>query len=132
MFALLLGRGNGRRSITYKGREDYLNQVTYLLGTESGPTLDLAAGITTYSFACMLPESLPSSFEGKYGHIRYSCKAVLDRPLKTDKEFRLPFSVIKSEDLNAVPSLAIAAVSSQSHFICLQLFHFLDMCLDKK
>ncbi|KAL7037279.1 hypothetical protein ACKWTF_009150 [Chironomus riparius] len=113
------GRGNGRRSITYKGREDYLNQVTYLLGTESGPNLDLAAGITTYSFACMLPESLPSSFEGKYGHIRYSCKAVLDRPLKTDKEFRLPFSVIKSEDLNAIPSLTIPTKSEIiRHFYC--------------
>lgn len=119
MLALLLGRGNGRRSITYKGREDYLNQVTYLLGTESGPNLDLAAGITTYSFACMLPESLPSSFEGKYGHIRYSCKAVLDRPLKTDKEFRLPFSVIKTEDLNAVPSLTIPTKSEIiRHFYC--------------
>lgn len=113
------GRGSNRRSITYKGREDYLNQVTYLLGSEGGPQVELAAGITTYTFACMLPENLSSSFEGKYGHIRYSCKAVLDRPWKADKEYRLSFSVIKSEDLNAIPSLTIPTKSEiVRHFYC--------------
>lgn len=71
----------------------------------------MPAGITTYSFACVLPESLPSSFEGKYGHVRYSIKTVLDRQLKADKEYRLSFTVIKSEDLNLIPALDIPSKS---------------------
>jgi hypothetical protein len=118
-FLLSLGAGNRRRTITYSGKEDYLNQTTYLIGSASGNNLEIAAGITTFSFACMLPEALPSSFEGKYGHIRYSCKAVIDRPWKSDKEFRTSFSVIKSEDLNAIPMLAIPSKSEVvRHFYC--------------
>lgn len=77
-------------------------------------------GTTTYSFACMLPTQLPSSVEGKYGHIRYSCKVVVDRPWKTDKEFRLSFSVIKTEDLNLMsPTLYIPSKSEiVRHFYC--------------
>lgn len=67
----------------------------------------------------MLPEGLPSSFEGKYGHIRYSCKVVMDRPWTNNKEFRLSFSVIKPEDLNTNPSLAIPTKSEIiRHFYC--------------
>jgi hypothetical protein len=67
----------------------------------------------------MLPEALPSSFEGKYGHIRYSCKAVIDRPSKSDKEFRTSFSVIKSDDLNAISMLTIPTKSEiVRHFYC--------------
>lgn len=104
----------------YNGREDYLNQVTYLLGTaDSSTETILAAGLTSYTFACVLPDGLPSSFEGKYGHIRYSCKVVLDRLSKADKEYRLSFTVIKSEDLNAIPSLAIPTKSEiVRHFYC--------------
>lgn len=54
------------------------------------------------------------------GNIRYSCKAVLDRPWKTDKEFRLSFTVIKTEDLNLLsPSLYIPSKSEcVRHFYC--------------
>jgi len=101
MWTVTKGAGSRRRSVTYSGKEDYLNQTTYLFGSQSLTTpIEMPAGITTYSFACVLPTQLPSSFEGKHGNIRYSCKAVLDRPWKTDKEFRLSFTVIKTEDLN--------------------------------
>lgn len=115
----IVGHGRSRRSTTFTGREDYLNQVTYLFGSQGGKTLELPAGVTTYSFACVLPESLPSSFEGKHGHLRYGCKVVVDRPWKADKEFRLSFSVIKTEDLNLSPELAIPSKSEIiRHFYC--------------
>jgi hypothetical protein len=96
-----------------------LGQTTYLFGSQSGDSIELASGTTTYSFACFLPEQLPSSIEGKFGHIRYCAKAVIDRPWKSDKEFRLPFSVIKPEDLNAIPSLQIPTKSEIiRHFYC--------------
>lgn len=121
MFSDVKGTGNSRRTVTYSGREDYLNQTTYLFGSQSSSTpIEMPPGVTTYSFACMLPLQLPSSFEGKYGNIRYSCKAVLDRPWKTDKEFRLSFSVIKTEDLNLVsPSLYVPIKNEiVRHFYC--------------
>jgi hypothetical protein len=106
--------------VSYTGKEDYLNQVTYLCGSQSSDsTIEMPAGITTYTFACMVPSQLPSSVEGKYGNIRYSCKAVLDRPWKTDKEFRLSFTVIKLEDLNNLPSLLMPSKSEiLRHFYC--------------
>jgi Arrestin (or S-antigen), N-terminal domain/Arrestin (or S-antigen), C-terminal domain len=115
------GAGSRRRSITFQGKEDYLNQTTYLFGSASGTTpIEMPPGTTSYSFACMLPPQLPSSVEGKYGNIRYSCKAVLDRPWKTDKEFRLSFSVIKSEDLNLMSPSLYTPVKSEilRHFYC--------------
>lgn len=99
------GTGTRRHTVTYAGREDYLNQTTYLFGSQTGnDSIEMQAGVTSYSFACMLPLQLPSSFEGKHGNIRYNCKAVLDRPWKTDKEYRLSFTVIKTEDLNLISS----------------------------
>lgn len=54
--------------MTYAGKEDYLNQTTYLFGSQSGVNpIEMMAGTTTYSFACVLPHQLPSSFEGKHG-----------------------------------------------------------------
>lgn len=120
VFSACLGAGSRRRSVTYSGKEDYLNQTTYLFGSQSLTTpIEMPAGITTYSFACVLPTQLPSSFEGKHGNIRYSCKAVLDRPWKTDKEFRLSFTVIKTEDLNLLAqSLMPSKVEIVRHFYC--------------
>lgn len=114
------GTGTRRHNVTYAGREDYLNQTTYLFGSQTGTTpIEMPTGVTTYSFACMLPPQLPSSFEGKHGNIRYNCKAVLDRPWKIDKEFRLSFTVIKTEDLNLSPNLYFPLKSEIiRHFYC--------------
>lgn len=116
----LQGTGSRTHRVQYAGREDYLNQTTYLFGSQSGVNpIEMPAGVTTYSFACMLPPQLPSSFEGKHGNIRYSCKAVLDRPWKTDKEYRLSFTVIKTEDLNLLSTLFIPYKSEiVRHFYC--------------
>lgn len=80
----------------------------------------MQSGTTTYSFACVLPMQLPSSFEGKHGNIRYNCKAVLDRPGKSDKEYRLSFTVIKTEDLNLMSPTLYSPFKSEivRHFYC--------------
>lgn len=120
-----LGHGRSRRSTIYSGREDYLNQVTYLFGSQGGKTLELSAGVTSYSFACALPESVPSSFDGKYGNIRYICKAIIDRPSKPDKEYQLPFIVIKNENLNLIPELS-------QPYSCEIVRHFYFCCIRSK
>lgn len=57
-------------------------------------------GIHTFNFSCVLPERLPSSFEGTHGHIRYSVIVVLNRPWKFDHIYKVTFTVLKKMDLN--------------------------------
>lgn len=67
----------------------------------------LEADQYVYSFECQLPLSLPTSFEGKYGHIRYDAKVVLIIPWGIDDSFRNSFTVIRSLDLNQLPQLRV-------------------------
>ena len=57
-------------------------------------------GIHTYTFACQLPPTCPSSFEGHYGYIRYLVKVELVRPWKFNQHFTRGFTVLKVMDLN--------------------------------
>lgn len=46
---------------------------------------------------------MPSSFEGEFGHVRYTIKVTLDRPWKFDQDMKMAFSVITPVDLNLNP-----------------------------
>ena len=61
---------------------------------------ELAPGIHRYNFSCQLPPQLPTSFESKYGYIRYQIKVEMERPWKFDIKFCFAFTVIKVLDLN--------------------------------
>lgn len=61
---------------------------------------ELSPGFHKFNFACQLPIQLPTSFESKYGHIRYQIKVELERPWKFDLKFCFAFTVIKVLDLN--------------------------------
>lgn len=67
----------------------------------------LPIGNHVYPFTCVLPPTLPSSFEGDYGHVRYTIKVILDRPWKFDQEIKAAFTVISPLDLNVNPSLTV-------------------------
>ncbi|EGT34836.1 hypothetical protein CAEBREN_28317 [Caenorhabditis brenneri] len=56
-------------------------------------------------FSYTLPKSLPSSFEGEFGHIRYTCKAICERPWDFDIVSRKAFTVVGIEDINSDPKL---------------------------
>lgn len=58
-------------------------------------------GYHKYPFNFQLPYNIPSSFEHKYGHVRYTIKAVMDRPWKFDHQTKIAFTVISTLDLNA-------------------------------
>ncbi|XP_055904804.1 arrestin domain-containing protein 17-like isoform X2 [Eupeodes corollae] len=96
---------------TYSGREDYLASTTYLLGSKDSENVEIQPGIHNFTFACVLPAQCPSSFEGKYGHIRYLVKVVLIRPWKFDQTYSRGFTVLKLMNLNYdSPVLRVPAV----------------------
>ncbi|XP_030374607.1 arrestin domain-containing protein 17 [Scaptodrosophila lebanonensis] len=104
----------------YAGREDYLSSVTYLLGSEQNTDrLTISAGVHTYNFACQLPYQCPSSFEGRYGCIRYIAKVELLRPWKFHQAYTHGFTVLKMMDLNfETPQLKLAAHSEGYRTFC--------------
>ncbi|XP_015121784.1 arrestin domain-containing protein 17 [Diachasma alloeum] len=55
--------------------EIYLREEIYLTRNESGDAEIKSDG---FSFSFNLPEKLPSSFEGRYGRVRYSIKSTLE------------------------------------------------------
>lgn len=76
-----------------------------MLRSSEGQKLELTAGVTKYNFSCQLPQELPTSFEAKYGRIRYSVHVVLHRPWKFDLTYTVGFTVVKPYDLNLQGSL---------------------------
>ncbi|KMQ96436.1 arrestin domain-containing protein 3 [Lasius niger] len=58
-------------------------------------------GFHKYPFNFSLPYNIPCSFEHANGHIRYTAKAVIDRPWRFDHECKIAFTVVSSYDLNA-------------------------------
>ncbi|XP_037948386.1 arrestin domain-containing protein 17 [Teleopsis dalmanni] len=86
-----------------KGHEEYFQIQYYLLGGKNSAEIELPAGTHTYPFTCALPPTLPSSFEGEFGHVRYTIKVTLDRPWKFDQDMKMAFTVIAPVDLNLNP-----------------------------
>lgn len=60
----------------------------------------MPAGFHKYSFTFSLPSNIPCSFEHEHGHIRYTMKAVIDRPWRFNHECKIAFTVVLSYDLN--------------------------------
>jgi hypothetical protein len=69
-------------------------------------------------FSYTLPKTIPSSFEGEYGFVRYTCKATCERPWDFDIICRKAFTVIGIEDINGdSEALAPASVSDSNYNI---------------
>jgi len=60
----------------------------------------LQAGRHEFLFNFLLPTNVPSSFEGKVGHVRYIATAKIDKPWKFDHVTKAAFTVLRSLDLN--------------------------------
>ncbi|CAK9827447.1 Arrestin domain-containing protein 17 [Anthophora retusa] len=81
--------------------ENYLHVETYLVG-DGKEKFMITGGV--YPFSLTLPEKLPCSFEGRYGRVRYSIRALLD--VTTIYRFStniIPFTVAPILDLNRDP-----------------------------
>lgn len=80
----------------------YLSSRSYVLGSCNGTScIDWLAGEYSYTFHVILPDNLPTSFDGKYGQIHYEIITTIERSGRYPKVFKLPFTVIQPLDLNA-------------------------------
>lgn len=69
--------------------------------------IKIEPGTYNYSFEFMLPFNMPSTIEGKYGHIRYKIRVILNIPLWKNKVYTAPFTLMKALNLNDYPSLRV-------------------------
>ncbi|XP_055375137.1 arrestin domain-containing protein 17 [Condylostylus longicornis] len=101
------------------GHEEYFQIQYYILGGKNAAETELPAGTHTYPFSCALPPTLPSSFEGAHGHVRYTIKITLDRPWKFDQDMKMAFTVISPVDLNLNPRIKEPAkLELEKSFCC--------------
>ncbi|XP_076638878.1 uncharacterized protein LOC143350713 isoform X6 [Colletes latitarsis] len=90
--------------------ESYLHVETYLVGDGKEKSM-ITNGV--YPFSLTLPENLPCSFEGRYGRVRYSIRALLD--VTTIYRFStniIPFTVASILDLNRDPLAPVVSYHS--------------------
>ncbi|XP_058448785.1 arrestin domain-containing protein 4-like [Malaya genurostris] len=98
-------QGHRHGSKLFNGREEYLNTLTYVIGDETGSTQEIAPGTHVFKFSCALPDTLPTSFEGQYGHIRYTVTVCVERPSKQNTVYREAITVLQQVNLNNDPTL---------------------------
>ncbi|XP_012343200.1 arrestin domain-containing protein 17 isoform X2 [Apis florea] len=81
--------------------ENYLHVETYVVGDGKEKSV-ITGGV--YPFSLTLPEKLPCSFEGRYGRVRYSIRALLDvTSIYRFSTNIIPFTVAPILDLNRDP-----------------------------
>lgn len=73
--------------------------------------MSLDVGQYDYPFSFNLPNAIPSSFEGKYGHVRYTIKGTMERSWKFDNHCNIGFTVNTLVDLNDNPSARVYNLS---------------------
>ena len=77
------------------------------VGQTSGNNPILQEGKHNYSFKYQLPDGLPASYEGDYGHVRYQIKAVIDIPWKFNHITKRTITVTSDVDLNDEPQATV-------------------------
>ncbi|XP_030374220.1 arrestin domain-containing protein 17 [Scaptodrosophila lebanonensis] len=70
-------KGKQKEPIAFEQRVDYLASTSYFIGSEAARHKIMDAGVYHFAFSVPLPENCPSSYEGQYGHIRYTLQLVL-------------------------------------------------------
>ena len=83
---------------------------------ERGPTPTVEAGVHQYRFSFRLPDhSLPSSYEGEYGAIRYWVALQIDRHwLRFNIDRFKTITVVDHIDINA-PEYCVSSSSSTAY-----------------
>ncbi|ESO83039.1 hypothetical protein LOTGIDRAFT_169668 [Lottia gigantea] len=108
IYLTIEGRGKSKWEVyqsdsskTYKAKEIYIDDVRSLY-SGGGAFVKLNAGTYTYPFSINLPTEIPSSFEGRKGHIRYMCRVEIEGKYKEAEQIEKTFTVIHPLDLNTI------------------------------
>lgn len=88
---------------TYIGKEEYIATEIALIPRGNDDAIEIPAGTHEYKFSCQIPANAGTSFEGEYGRVRYTVRAVLHRPWKFDQTCTIAFTVLQILDLNLEP-----------------------------
>lgn len=94
------GAGGTHRSLKFHGQQSYLDNEVELFGSKESEPVEISVGTHVYTFECLLPENIPSSAEGKRGHIRYKVEATLEIPWAFDIHAKKELKVTRIEDLS--------------------------------
>lgn len=107
----------------YSNYEQYLNIAVTVYGKvpgQIGANPVLPSGEHSFPFEVRLPEdNLPTTFEGKHGHVKYWLKAILDRPWKDEIKIVEPFTVTERIDVNQAEFLRPAQIQEDRTMGCL-------------
>ncbi|KAK7498014.1 hypothetical protein BaRGS_00010602 [Batillaria attramentaria] len=107
---------HGRSKTDYRANETYINELFDLYDAGTGGA-DHPAGEHHYPFCLQLRSSLPSSFEGRRGYVRYFCKSSINRPWKFDEHTKRAFTVIHHLDLNVMPTAGMPVWGEQDEAV---------------
>merc|ERR1712012_201205 len=85
--------------VTHVGGEEYFCVKQFIFG-DGSETFYLNPGVHRMPFQFTLPTKIPTSYEGEFGNIRYTIRAVISRPWRFDHEKVRIFTVNNPLDLN--------------------------------
>lgn len=103
---------------TYFGSQIYLNTETYLFGSKNGESMEVPTGLHTYNFESLLPDQIPYSAEGFFGHIRYKVDVNLDIPWAPDFHCKKPFYVTRYDNLSLLPEMSFPCEQEEVKVFC--------------
>lgn len=103
-------------SVVYRSSEQYCSFNRYFISSDYFGTF--LRGYYIFRFSYKLPFTIPSSYEGQYGHVRYTCKAIINRYRSNSITFRKIFTVNGLVDLNAWPELFQPANGQDVKYLC--------------
>lgn len=106
---------SGSELISLEGKEIYFDHG-FVLWSKKDRKSTLNAGSYEFPFQFQLPNNCPTSFEGTFGHIRYTATAKIENSKNqqsndSKNQFTAGFTVIQILDLNKDPILKLPAKS---------------------
>lgn len=78
--------------------------TNFVYGAKDSPEDIINPGTYTYDFSCLLELTLPPTFKGSFGNIKYILITTVHRSRKTDDIFKNEFTIKRDLDLNLEPS----------------------------
>lgn len=100
-----------KRKRTVRGIEKYYKTKSHVIGG-NGTNIIMEPGSYTYKSSEVLPIKVPRSMrsEGIEGYIKHVVKIIIVYPLKPNKQFELPFTVLNCLNLNLRPELKVGVL----------------------